>query len=107
MCPSEVDPIPVVLLTRKKRTRNDRRAYPRRPSDERVLMWKGFAGVSDEPLRGWTLNISVGGVRLIINGELSVDDTVDVAVESATCRQGRVVWVSPLIDGCVAGIRFA
>ena len=77
----------------------------RREVSERVTL-KG----RDTTLEGWSLNVSRGGVRVIVERELSLGDlfdvTVGVADASPLARQGRVVWFQEESDGFIAGIAF-
>jgi hypothetical protein len=60
---------------------------------------------------GWALNVSRGGLRVVVEEgvvvgqvfevELGSDDAADPAV-----RLGRVVWVQPEADGQIVGIEF-
>jgi hypothetical protein len=59
---------------------------------------------------GWTLNVSRGGVRVIVEREVMLgevfDVTVGVADESPLARQGRVVWLQEEADGFIVGLAF-
>lgn len=78
-----------------------------------------------EVLEGWALNVSRGGVRIILeeNVELGADfevtitpgaaDGVDKAADQAEGRSampthnvGRIVWVQEEPDGVIAGVEF-
>src|SRR5262245_44234380 len=53
-----------------------------------------FAG--DDEIHGWTLNISRGGLRAIVDQPLIAGDRYEVVVgEKGHPRAGRVVWVKP------------
>jgi hypothetical protein len=64
------------------------------------------------PYEGWVLNISRGGVRLVLDGALSVGQVCMVHVgdeegdADAFQRRARVVWAHQEIDGVVAGLQF-
>lgn len=58
---------------------------------------------------GWTLNVSRGGVRVILEGAVAVGDEFDVLVgsdEEGSPRPGRVVWVRDEADGQIVGLQF-
>lgn len=77
----------------------------RRESTDRVFLHRG--GVQ---LEGWTLNISRGGVRIILEDKVELGDEFAVSVgddsPEAPKRPGRIVWVQEEQDGVVAGIEF-
>jgi hypothetical protein len=75
---------------------------------------KGGDGVPS--LEGWALNISRGGLRVILEEKVEPGDDVEVALldssadggpSSGSVHVGRVVWVQEEHDGVVAGIAFA
>ena len=62
-------------------------------------------------LDGWVLNVSRGGIRIILEDPAAVGDVFMVFVgedgePEAVRRQGRVVWVNEQPDGVVAGLEF-
>ena len=61
-------------------------------------------------LEGWALNISRGGIRVILEDkvELGADFDVTLTTDGTTGTPvvGRVVWVQEEPDGVVAGIEF-
>ncbi len=61
-------------------------------------------------LEGWALNISRGGVRVILEDKVEPGADFDVVLttegEAASPLVGRVVWVQEEPDGVVAGIEF-
>ncbi len=68
-------------------------------------MLKSPAG---EELIGWTLNLSRGGVRIVIEDPVAVgaEFSVYIGEEEDPRHQGRVVWVQQEADGQIAGIQF-
>ncbi len=62
----------------------------------------------NEPLLGWALNISRGGVRAILEGKVSLGEDFDVTVgeESKLKRKGRIVWLQEEPDGLIVGVEF-
>ncbi len=59
---------------------------------------------------GWALNVSRGGVRLILEDSVQVGEeygvTVGDAESSPLVRRGRVVWLQQETDGVVVGLEF-
>jgi hypothetical protein len=82
-----------------------RRGGPRRDLTERVLL--KTEGVTYE---AWALNVSRGGVRLILEDAVKLGDEFDVtigAVESSPLvRRARVVWIQEELDGAIVGLEF-
>jgi hypothetical protein len=77
----------------------------RREVSERVTLQRAGAAIE-----GWTLNVSRGGVRLIVEREIALGEVFDVTVGSADAsplaRHGRVVWFQEEADGFIVGIAF-
>jgi hypothetical protein len=67
-------------------------------------------GTSGEVLEGWALNVSRGGVRVILEERVELGAEFEVtlipATEIPTPGAGRIVWVQEEPDGVVAGIEF-
>jgi hypothetical protein len=69
--------------------------------------------VSGKVLEGWALNVSRGGVRVILEEnvepgtefEVTLSGGIDLARPSAP-HVGRIVWIQEEPDGVVAGIEF-
>jgi len=60
-------------------------------------------------IEGWTLNLSRGGVRLVVEQSLELGATYDIAIgdpDSKPIRPGKVVWVQDEADGQICGIKF-
>jgi hypothetical protein len=61
-------------------------------------------------LEGWALNISRGGIRVIIEDKVEPGTEFEVTMttgeEPSSPVMGRVVWVQEEPDGVVAGIEF-
>src|SRR5260221_7180972 len=60
-------------------------------------------------LTGWALNISRGGIRVILEDMVELGQEYEVEVgndESAGKRRGRVVWVQEESDGMIVGVEF-
>ncbi len=61
-------------------------------------------------LEGWALNISRGGIRVILEEKVELgrefEVTMNTGEEPTSPVIGRVVWVQEEPDGVVAGIEF-
>jgi hypothetical protein len=63
-------------------------------------------------ITGWALNLSRGGIRLIVEDKVELGQEFEIAVDeqeaeaSGSSRRGRVVWVQEEHDGMVVGIEF-
>lgn len=56
---------------------------------------------------GWTLNVSRGGARLVVEDNLAVGQVWEMWVnEAVTSRPIRVVWVRDEAGGQIAGIQY-
>jgi hypothetical protein len=76
---------------------------PRRAASDRVVLRSG-----DAELGGWTLNVSRGGARLVLEeGGISTGQHWDLWVNgAAAARPIRVVWVRDEAGGQIAGVQF-
>jgi hypothetical protein len=79
----------------------------RREASERVVL-RAAAGDNF----GWALNVSRGGLRVVVEDGVVVGQEFEVAIgpddsEDRAVRRGRVVWVQPEADGQIVGIEFA
>jgi len=83
-----------------------RRGGARHEVSSRVTL-KSKAGVV---LEGWALNISRGGVRVILEDKVELGDELEVIMstgdDASTPVVGRVVWVQEEPDGVIVGIEF-
>jgi hypothetical protein len=86
----------------------DMRREVRREVSERVTLKE--AGQRGVVCDGWTLNVSRGGVRVIVERQVDLgavfEITVGLADASPLVRHGRVVWFQQEADGYIAGIAF-
>lgn len=77
----------------------------RREASERVVVRAEGSDVD-----GWTLNLSRGGVRLVVEDPVQLGGVYDLVFapgeENQRTRPGRIVWVQDEPDGQVAGIEF-
>lgn len=76
----------------------------RREATERVTL----RGVDFET-HGWTLNVSRGGVRAIVEEavQAGAEYTLLVGDDEGSARKVFVVWVQDEADGQIVGLRFA
>ena len=76
----------------------------RREASERVIVrCAGFE------THGWTLNVSRGGIRAIVEEPLSqgIDYELIVGDEESTApRPARVVWLQDEADGQIVGLKY-
>lgn len=83
-----------------------RRGGARHEVSSRVTL-KGPSGAL---LEGWALNVSRGGVRVILEEKVELGSEFEVILstgeESSAPQVGRVVWVQEEPDGVIAGIEF-
>lgn len=101
---SEDDAAPSVHATRRGGARHEVSA--------RVTL-KAVGATHLESLEGWALNVSRGGVRVILEEKVDLGAEFEVAITEGTGadapttrRVGRIVWVQDEPDGVVAGIEF-
>ena len=85
----------------------------RRSDGARVNLSKRMklVSVAGTELEGGVLNVSRGGIRIILEDSLGVGDVFAVHVgdpddADAFVRPGRVVWVQQEPDGVIAGLEF-
>lgn len=93
--PKSVDPATGIHRTR-------RTGGARQELSERVT----FTIAGAEEIPGWSLNISRGGLRAIVEEPLRLDHVYQVVVGELAARPGRVVWVQPQPDGAIVGVSF-
>lgn len=81
-----------------------RRGGARREVTERVTL-KTDDG---KELEGWALNVSRGGVRIILEDKVALGQKFDVTVgtDEVLVRSGRIVWVQEEPDGVIVGLEF-
>jgi hypothetical protein len=71
---------------------------------DRIVLRKGAA-----ELTGWALNISRGGIRVILEDKVELGQEYEVEVgndEAGGKRRGRIVWVQEESDGMIVGVEF-
>ena len=83
-----------------------RRGGARHEVSSRVTL----TGKSGEVHEGWALNVSRGGIRVILEEKVELGAEFDVTMSTGEDVgkpvAGRVVWVQEEPDGVVAGIEF-
>jgi hypothetical protein len=76
----------------------------RREASERVLIRReGFE------TQGWTLNVSRGGLRLVVEDPLEKGAEYQILVgdsDSDAARGARVVWLKSAADGQIVGLQY-
>jgi hypothetical protein len=89
-----------------------RRGGARREVSARVTLVSRSEG-SERTLEGWALNVSRGGVRVILEEKVELGAEFEVSMvdgpalaEAPTVHVGRIVWVQEEPDGVVAGVEF-
>ena len=70
-------------------------------SSERVTL-----RVREEETSGWTLNVSRGGLRAIVEHPLDPSLEYEVVVGEAPARRASVAWSKVEADGQIVGLRF-
>ncbi len=74
----------------------------RKECTERVTVRQG-----DFETKGWTLNISRGGLRAVVEERLSLDVEYEILVgDAATPRRVRLVWSQDQADGQIVGLKY-
>lgn len=81
-----------------------RRGGARREVTERVTLQDEKQKVFD----GWALNVSRGGLRVILEEKVSLGQKFSIGIGSDEVlqRSGRVVWVQEEPDGVIVGLEF-
>ena len=100
--------VPEVVGTRASRpsaAESYRRKSPRRPLSAKMSLW-----TREVSHVGWTLNVSDGGVRVLVEDavvDAGAEMTVEVREDGCSWqRRARVVWVKRELGGCFAGLQF-
>lgn len=73
----------------------------RREASERVTLKKDGAEIG-----GWTLNISRGGLRMIVEDPVKENENYDLVMADGTVRFSRIVWLRDMEDGQIVGVQF-
>ncbi len=82
-----------------------RRGGARREVTERVIL-----KTDEASYEAWALNVSRGGVRLILEDPVKLGDEFEVTIgeaeSSPLVRRARVVWIQEERDGAIVGLEF-
>ena len=55
---------------------------------------------------GWTLNVSRGGIRAVVEDPLDPETEYEVSVGNESARRARIAWSRQEADGQIVGLRF-
>lgn len=77
----------------------------RKEASERVVLTvKGSRGAGE--ITAWTLNVSRGGLRVVVEDPVHVGGTYQVRIGELEPRPAKVVWIREEADGQIAGMKF-
>jgi hypothetical protein len=74
---------------------------PRRAASDPVSLRRDNVEVT-----GWTLNVSRGGARVVVEDTVAVGQTWELSLGSNQPRPVRVVWVREVPGGQILGIQY-
>lgn len=69
-----------------------------------ILALHGPKGATE--IEAWTLNVSRGGLRVVVEDAVHVGGKYMVTVGEAAARPAQVVWLREEADGQIAGLKF-
>lgn len=92
-------PAPPIAANQLHGTR--RSSGARRELSERVVLQRDGA-----EFEGWTLNVSRGGVRLVVEEPVELGAEYDLTIGERAPRAARAVWVQDEADGQIVGLQF-
>lgn len=79
----------------------------RHEATERVVLRReGAAAAAGGTAEGWTLNVSRGGLRVVVEDPIVVGLDYQVAVGEGVARLARAVWVREEADGRIVGLQY-
>lgn len=78
-----------------------RRGESRTEASERIVVRRGEA-----LLDAWTLNISAGGMRLVLEDKVALGDILEIRQDTEVWRAAQVVWIQEEPDGAVVGVEY-
>ena len=78
-----------------------RRGESRVESSERIVVRRG-----ERLVDAWTLNVSSGGLRLLLEEKVSLGDILEVRQNADIWRAAQVVWIQEEPDGAVVGVEY-
>lgn len=73
----------------------------RREMTSRVTLSRG-----ETELDGWVLNVSRGGLRVIVEDKVEAGEELGVKIGEEPKRMARIVWVQEEPDGSIIGMAF-
>lgn len=76
----------------------------RREASERVTITRPEL----PEVEGWTLNVSRGGLRVVVEDLLQVGEMVEVRIgsdEATPTRPARIAWLKEAADGQIVGLQ--
>jgi hypothetical protein len=76
---------------------------PRLEASERLALRPLTGGAE---IAAWTLNLSRGGLRLIVEDPVVVGESYFVTIGESSARPATVVWMREEADGQIAGLKF-
>lgn len=99
-----IAPTPAASANGPGDARAMRRGGARHELTERVTL----RSEEGKDLVGWALNVSRGGVRIILEDKVALGQKFDIGLggDEAAVRPGRVVWVQEEPDGVIVGLEF-
>lgn len=107
--PIAITPLPPSVAGGSAATRSLRRQSggARVNVSKRVIVYRG-----EDEYDGWALNMSRGGLRIIIEDQLAAGDEIRVAIGDEedpdyALRNARIAWVREEPDGTIAGVEFS
>jgi hypothetical protein len=66
-----------------------------------------FFHTEGRTVEGWSLNISAGGLRAILDEQVELGQTFEITLgEASEQRPGQVVWIQDEPDGAIVGVQF-
>lgn len=69
-----------------------------------ILALHGPKGTTE--IEAWTLNVSRGGLRVVVEDPVHAGGKYMVTVGDAAARPASVVWIREEADGQIAGLKF-
>lgn len=78
-----------------------RRGESRTEASERIVVRRG-----DALLDAWTLNVSAGGLRLVIEEKVALGDILEIRQDTDVWRAAQIVWIQEEPDGSVVGVEY-
>lgn len=83
-----------------------RQSGVRREASDRVRFELEAPEGGTRMLDGWALNLSRGGVRVVLEDPIELGAEPMVAVGDTPLRPGRIVWIQEERGGAIVGVQF-